>query len=258
MPHELIASYLKLPVFLLVASRLGGLIMFQPVLGALSVPANIRVMLVLGLAALVTPFVDLPADAPTALAELVLAMGREMLIGILVGLAVWLCFLGLQMAGQLIAQESGLAMGQIADPASGIQQTVLSSFYVNFCVAVYLIVGGHRAVLRACLDTFDSIPLLGDRSIVAGATELLLDAFALGAAVAIRVAAPAVITLFMVNIALGFLSRTVPTINIATVGFSMKALIGFLIMAISLPTAMDAFTGALENVVGWLGDLTGG
>ena len=57
MPFDLLAVYLNLPVFAMVASRLGGLIMFQPVLNSLSIPLNLRVMFVLALAALVTPLV---------------------------------------------------------------------------------------------------------------------------------------------------------------------------------------------------------
>jgi flagellar biosynthetic protein FliR len=90
---------------------------------------------------------------------------------------------------------------------------------------------------------------------VAGGTALLLDVLTLGGEVAICVAAPAVITLFMANIAMGFISRTVPQLNIAVLGFSFKALVGFLIMAISLPVAVGAFTGAVERVVGWLEEL---
>jgi flagellar biosynthesis protein FliR len=66
MPLELFVPYLKLPVFLLVASRLGGLMASQPVLGGYAIPANIRVLLVLGLAALVTPFVQLSSVAPVS------------------------------------------------------------------------------------------------------------------------------------------------------------------------------------------------
>ena len=76
-----------------------------------------------------------------------------------------------------------------------------------------------------------------------------------GMTVAIRVAAPAVITLLLITVALGFISRTVPQLNIATVGFSLKSLIAFVIMAVSLPTAMEIFTDQLVNVVGLIEQL---
>lgn len=248
---ELFGAYLNLPVFLMVASRLGGLIMFQPILSSLAIPVNLRALFVLALAMLVTPFVTLDAAAPTEPAAIAMALAFELSIGLLIGSVLACCFMGLQMAGLLIAQESGLAFGQIADPSTGDEQTVLSSFYLNVGIVAFLILGGHRAVLMSCLRTFEAVPLLGGSHGAIDAT-VLVEAVSLGAQVAIRVAAPAVITLFLLNIALGFISRTIPQLNIATVGFSLKGLMGFVIMAVSLPTAMGVFADQLDTVVAWI------
>jgi flagellar biosynthetic protein FliR len=252
MPLELIAPYLKLPVFLLVASRLGGLVMFQPILGGYAVPTHIRLLLVIGLAALVTPFVALTSAAPTQPATIALAMGGEMLLGVLMGLAVRMCFLGLQVGGQVIAQESGLAFGQIADPSTGDEESIISTLYLQLGAVVFLIVGGHRALIAIALDTFRTIPLLGDSGTIMPGTELLLDTLALSGEIAVRVAAPVIVTLFLVNAAMGFVSRTVPQFNILTIGFSLKGLVAFVLMAIALPAALEAFTDALEMTVDWV------
>ena len=137
MPSELLGAYLKLPVFLLVASRLGGLVMFQPVLSGYAVPTNVRVLLVIGLAALVTPFVGLSGAAPTKPLAIAFAMGSEILLGVLMGLVVRMCFLGLQLGGQVIAQESGLAFGRIADPSTGAEQSIISNLYVQLGAVVF-------------------------------------------------------------------------------------------------------------------------
>ena len=258
MPLELLTLYMKLPVFMMVCARLAGLVMFQPILGAMAIPMRVRVLLVIAMSALVTPFVHFAGVLPDTPLGLAIALGGELLLGSLVGLVVAICFVGVQMGGTLIAQESGLAFGRIADPSTGESMAVLSAVYVQLTGVVYLIVGGHRAVLAVCLDTFETIPLLGETGLAKAGAEMLVDALTVGGMVAIRVAAPAVLTLFLVNMALGFISRTVPQLNIVTIGFSLKALIGFVIMAISLPSAMMAFTDALELSLGWLSQLTGG
>jgi flagellar biosynthetic protein FliR len=257
MPYELIAHYLKLPVFAMVVSRLGAMIMFQPMFGALSVPMKLRALFVFGLAALVTPLIETNVQLPDTPGGLALALGSEALLGFLIGLVLRLCFLGLQMGGQLVAQESGLAFGQVADPSTGDQQSVLATFYLQMGAVIYLIVGGHRIVVAACLDSFRSIPLLAAGGTHLIGAELVVDALAVGAQVAVQVAAPAILTLFLVHIALGFVSRTVPQINIATVGFSLKGMVAFFIAAVSLPAAATAFTNALEQIVGWITELTG-
>ncbi len=258
MPFELLAQYLKLPVLALVAARLAGLIMFQPVLGAMSIPGKFRVMLVLGLAALITPMVSLPAAAPDTPLAIVFAMGAEVLLGGMIGMVSVACFLGLQWGGQMVAQESGLAFGQIANPETNLQDTIVSIFYLQLAVAVFLILGGHRALVSVCLDTFETIPLLGDRHAALLGTDFLFKTMSIGGHVAFRVAAPAMLALFLVNLAMGFVSRTMPQLNILAIGFSLKAMVAFLLMAVSLPSAADAFISSLERAHLWLNQLING
>jgi len=249
MPGELLTAYLKLPVFALVLTRLTGLVLLQPVLGSLAIPLRVRALLVLGLAALLTPFVSPPQAVPGTPGGLALAMAGELALGALMGLAVRMCFLGLELAGFLIATESGLAFGQIVDPGTGNEESILTTFYAQLGAAVFLIVGGHRALIEICMHTFRTVPLLGADGLLAGGVELAVDALALAGQIAIRAAAPVIVTLFLANVALGFLSRTVPQLNILTVGFSLKGLLVFALAAAALPPGFEAFTEVLEQVV---------
>lgn len=255
MPFELLAWYTHLPTFALVASRLGGLIMFQPMLGALSIPSRFRAMLILGLAAVVTPIVTLNHDAPTDPWLVALACAQEFALGILLGLAVRLCFLGLQIGGTLIAQEAGLAYGQTIDPTTDYEQDFLSVFYVQLASVIFLIVGGHRVLVTSALDTFKAIPLLGAATDLEAATELLMNSLAVGAELGLRIAAPVVLTMLLVNTVLGFLSRSMPQMNLMTIGFSLKTLVTLCLLAVAIPTGMDAFLDSLEEVTDWIGDL---
>lgn len=258
MPYGLLSDYLKLPIFLMVAARLAGMLLFQPILASRNVPVGVRLALVLGLSALVTPLVRWTPTLPDTALGLALALAGELLIGGLIGLVVAVAFVGVQMGAELVAQESGLAFGQIVDPTSGQSLSVLSVFYSQFVAVVYLIVGGHRAVLTACLDTFQTIPPLGDGGAAQVGVDLLVRSLALGGSVAVRVAAPAMVTMFLVTLTLGLISRTVPQLNVATVGFMLKTLIGFLIMAAALPATLAAFTDGLEAGLTWLHEFVHG
>lgn len=250
MPLELAGAFARLPVFLLVVGRLAGMLMFQPVLGSLSIPMRVRALFAAGLGLVLTPLVRLPATAPDSVGGVLLALGNELLVGALIGLVIRLVFLAMELAGLLIAQESGMAFAQLADPSTGAHGDVLGILYVQLGVVVYLVLGGHRAVVAACLDTFESIPLLSERSLVTAGPELLSEALALGAQTAVRIAAPVLLTLILVNVALGLVGRTLPQLNIAILGFSIKGIIVFVLIAASLPAAVEVFSGALEEAVG--------
>jgi flagellar biosynthesis protein FliR len=252
MPVEALAAYLKLPVFALVAARIGGLLLFQPILGALSIPMTVRSLFILGLAALLTPLVPLPAQVPDTPLGLTLALGSEILIGALLGLLCALCFIGLQMGGLLVAQEVGVAFGQIVDPNTEDEETIHGVFYLQLVAVIYLIVGGHRAVVTACLDTFERLPLLSINTPQALSVELLARALTLSGEIALRVAGPILLTLFLVNLALGLVSRTMPQLNVLAVGFSLKGLIAFAVMAAALPLTVTTFLHALDQTCRWV------
>lgn len=249
MPVGLLETYLKLPVFALVVARLAGMILFQPILGALAVPGNVRALLVLGLAVLITPIVNFQGAPPIGLLGLLIGMAGELMLGALIGLVLVMCLVGVQMGGMLIAQESGLAFGQIANPMLDEEDTVLGAFYVQLAAVLFLIAGGHRLVVSACLDSFASIPLLDAASSERVGPGLLLDALQAGCVLAFHVAVPTLLALFLVNVALAFISRTMPQLNVTTLGFSIKTLIAFALMAISLPAAATAFTSVLQEAM---------
>lgn len=251
------AIVLRLPLLALVAGRLAGIIMFLPLISGLSIPVRVRALFVLALAMLVTPLVHMPQTLPTDVMALALAVGAEFLLGVVMGLALRLVYTGLEIAGLMIAQQAGLAFSQIADPATGVRSSLLSSFYVQVGSIAFLILGGHRVLVAAALDTFRTIPLIGGGQVWLDGVPMLLDAVMVGASIAVRVAAPVVLTLFLVNVALGFVGRTVPQLNIITVGFPIKGLAAMVLIAATLPPAMEAFTTALDEVAQWVAALGG-
>jgi flagellar biosynthetic protein FliR len=242
----------------MVAARIAGMVMFMPMIGGLSVPARLRALFVFALAVLITPLVPVPEVLPTNVAAIALAVAAELMLGALMGLALRAVFTGLEIGGLLIAQQAGLAFGQIADPTTGVESSLLSSFYVQIGSMVFLVLGGHRVLIAAALDTFNTIPLLRDHGSFLNGVELLMEAITVGASVAVRVSAPVVLTLFLVNVALAFVGRTVPQLNIITVGFPIKGLAAMVLIAASLPASMEVFTIALDEVAGWVGAFTGG
>lgn len=242
---------LHLPVLALIVGRIAGIVMFLPVIGGTTVPVRIRALLVFGLTILIGPAVPLPAYLPDTLLSLGLAVGQELLLGVLMGLVVRAVFIGVETGATLIAQESGLAYGSIVDPMNGVEQTVLSVFYVQTASVVFLLIGGHRMVLGAALDTFRSLPLLAGGGPLAAGVDRVFDALLLGGELAIRVAAPVVAAMFLVNIVLGLLSRTVPQLNVTTIGFSLKGLVGFVLIALSLPAVFEGTIDAFDQALLW-------
>ncbi|GAF97676.1 unnamed protein product [marine sediment metagenome] len=75
--------------------------------------------------------------------------------------------------------------------------------------------------------------------------------------IAIRVAAPAILALMLALVSLGFISRTVPQLNILTVGFPIKLGIALLVMALTMmslePLLLDGLALGLDAIRAGLG-----
>lgn len=248
-PFELLSSYLNLPTFLLVVSRIGGIVMFLPMLGGASVPMQIRALLILGLGFVIAPVVSLGTTVPSDPGALTFGLAGEFAIGVVIGIALRMCFVGLQIGAQLIAQESGTAFAQIVDPNVGSESDMLGVFYTQLAGVVFLILGGHRALVGGTLDSFKKVPLLQGRFDPGQSSDLIVSSMTAGCELGLRVAAPVLVTLLVVNVALGFLARTFPQLNVITVGFSIKGVLAFVLVAVTLPAGMDVFLSVLETTV---------
>ena len=57
--------------------------------------------------------------------------------------------------------------------------------------------------------------------------------------IALRVAAPVVSSLFLVNLGMGILGRAVPQINVFVTSFQVTIMVGFLVIMISMPLFLN-------------------
>jgi len=234
------------PAFLLVMFRLMGLFMFGPVFGANVVPRRVKVMLALVLAFCIYPIIPPQAPVGLTLGNLAVAAGGEMLIGAIIGYLASLPLVAMQLAGVLIGHQLGLGLAQVFNPEFNEQTEVFSQFLFLAGLAAFLILDGHHAMIHALVVSFDNVPLGGylpDASVVQAVVALLTAGFVL----AVQVAAPLLAVIFLETLALGFVARTVPQLNILSLGFPLRIIVGFFMMAIITTLMFDALHAVMRD-----------
>jgi flagellar biosynthesis protein FliR len=235
--------------FALVLVRVLPLVMIAPIFGSSHVPARVRVALGLALALLIVP-VELAKSTPRSdtFGGFTVLAGAEALIGLTLGLGILLLFASMHVAGQLISQMSGMHLAEVFDPGFETSQPVFSQLLTLATMAVFFLIGGHRKVMEALLDTFAWLPAgqgMFSRSVFDAASSLLTQSFALG----IRAAAPAMVSLLLATLILGLVSRTLPQLNVMALGFGINALVGSIALGASLGAAVWVFQEQLEPFV---------
>jgi flagellar biosynthetic protein FliR len=215
----------KLLLFTLVLTRVGGLTMTAPIYGTKDIPMQVRALLAVALAALITPSQwNVAVDYSGSVFQYLIFIGGELLIGLSLGMGIVILFSGIQLAGQLIGRVSGLMLADVFDPAVGVSVPLFSRLLFFVSMAVFVCIGGHRMVMAALLDTFQAIPPGGGGlplSVAAALEELLAQSFSLG----IRAAAPMVTAVLLSTLVLGLISRTLPQLNILAVGFGLNSML---------------------------------
>lgn len=216
----------------LLLARPAMLVMVSPVFGGQSAPPYVRVGLALLLAVLSLPLVAVPA-VPT-LGALGLIVLREMAIGLALGLAVGAVLAGAELGGQLASGQLMLSYGSVIDPQGGARNTLLASLYGNLALLTFFAINGHHALLRALADSYQALPIgvgaIAD-SLAGSVMRLLGVVFQFG----LRLAAPVIVVMLVVELATGLISRAAPALNLMVVGTPVRLIIGLLVVAAVVP-----------------------
>jgi flagellar biosynthesis protein FliR len=234
-----------LPLFLLALTRVSGMVFLAPVFGNPALPAKVKALLSLLLALLFFPMLRAPVPS-WDLGTLLLAAGGELAVGMAIGFAASLLFAGVHLAGQIVDQELGLQGANLLDPLTSETVTIAGQFKMILATLVFLLINGHHLLLSAVGDSFRAVPPLAF-SPSAGAALALSDGLAGGLfRMAVQIAAPTLVTVFLVTVAIAFMARAVPEMNVFVLGFALRLTAGMIVIALGVGIFVSEFA---ERVV---------
>jgi flagellar biosynthetic protein FliR len=224
------------PVFALVFFRLAGLMLFAPLFGSSRIPRRVKIMFALVMAMAVSTSLHIDASRlPQTTWGMAIGIGGEILFGLAMGTVVSFVFIAAQWAGEIIGQQMGLNISEVLDPQYGQAGSLIGDMYFMLTMVVFLspVVRGHHALIRGVRASFDSLPLASvgvDQSIV----DMIVGLFQASAALAIQLAAPMLMTMLIVDLALGCIGRAMPQMNVMAMGLTLRSIIGVVVLILGL------------------------
>lgn len=217
----------------MVLGRTSGIFLSAPIFSARQLPVRLKVLMAVVLSLIISMVA--PVESTKTLNSpgiFALAVASEILVGYALGFVVYLAFAAIQLAGQLIDMQMGFGIVNVIDPQSGTQVPLVGNFQYLIALLVFLSIDGHHMIIRALYNSYKLIPVLGarfDGQFVQFIVGLAGSMFV----VAVQIAAPIVAAIFLSDIALGFLARTVPQMNVFIVGLPLKIFGGlFMLLAV--------------------------
>ena len=221
-------------VFMLVLCRVGALMLTAPYFSERAIPTRAKLGFALVLTLVVMPAVPIGSlVVPTSAAASVVLIFREVLIGIIIGYAAQTVFAGILLAGQVASFQMGLALARAFDPSSGTQSTVVATFYRWAGLATFLVIDGHHHLIRGVAGSYRTVGI-GQATFDGTALQIVMDLLGNLFRIAIQVAAPAVVVLFITQSVLALMNRAIPQMHVFLVGLPLMLTLGFLTMAFSI------------------------
>ena len=218
--------------FLLTLFRVSLVVFLLPFFGGEGIPMQVKGALCLLLSVALWPALSFSGVAfPAHPFSIALMMVSEILLGLTIGLVIRFLFAAIQTGGMLIGFQMGFSMVNVVDPDSGVSESVTSHFLYMIALLTFLCINGHLYLLHALAMSFKFIPP-GGMVITPHMYKGILSFSGQIFVLAIKIAAPVMIAIFLVDLALALISRAAPQMHVLIVGFPIKITVGFLFLGI--------------------------
>ena len=226
---------IRLDLFILMFIRITALIVTSPIFGRKTLPNIIKICL-----CLTTTYLLFAANMDAAQPEYdsFLEFGmlciKEMLFGLVLGFTVTLFFSLVQISGQYIDMQMGFGMVNVLDVQSNVSVPITGNLLNIVLIITFFGVNGHLKLIYILGSTFTQIPV-GTIVLNPAIGMTALEVFILAFLLSVHVALPLIASGLLGEVALGFIIRAVPQVNIFVVGIPIKILLGFLMLLLVLP-----------------------
>ena len=246
----------QLVALMLGAARAGAWLMLCPPFNSRLIPAQVKVLLSIGLTLPMTPY--LTASVPSMKVSAIIgAAALQVFVGASLGFITYLFFSAVQAAGDLLDVFGGFTLAAAYDPLSMNQSSVFGRFYNLVAVTLLFASNAHQMILRGFLQSYRTVPLDATFDLATFAKVLTVGVGEMVVAT-VQIAGPLIAVLFLTDVAFGLLNRVAPALNAFQLGFPAKI---FLLLTLSgtaiavLPRVLDTL---IDKAVVAVVRLTGG
>lgn len=225
---------------LLLSLRIAPTLAFAPPFTLIRVPASVRLLLSIGLALwLVAGHPEQTWQSGFWERGLFITAASELFLGIALALALQLAFAALLVAGRAVDIQAGFGLAVIVDPATRAQLPLVGTLFAYAAAALFFATDGPADLLAVWSQSVAQVPL-GSAGI-GGDVGLLGSYLTAVFVMAFGAAGLMMLVLFLIDMAIAFMSRTMPQMNVLVLGFQVKTLATLVALPIAISLAAGLF-----------------
>ena len=216
----------------MVFARIGALLFSFPLFSSQNIPVKVRLGLAAVAACLISPLLP-PLPSPISSWQIILLLFGEILIGLCFGFVCRMIFFAIEVAGGIIATETGLMLSAAFNPLSSAGESAASVLLHWLAIILFFTLDLHHWLLVAFQKSYLILPVGG----VAAGEALLTDVLSKSSAifsVAVQMVAPVITASFAVTLLFSLLARAVPQMNAFSESFAARIVAGLAVFGMGL------------------------
>jgi flagellar biosynthetic protein FliR len=222
-------------VFILILARVTSLFAVAPVFGHPALPFQLKIWLSLFISYILLMIQDVKSiDLNLELIGFFLLVIKEVMVGLVIGIASWTIFSAVRYAGNLMGLGIGLSASSMLDPENSKPVPVIGQIKYALAILIFLMLNGHHFILQTLKLSYDVVPFsrfgISD-GFLDSSIKMVSFIFIAG----FKISAPAIVAFFLTDIANGVLSRVFPQMNVFMFAFAVKIFVGFFVLITTVP-----------------------
>jgi len=248
---DLFNLYQYLVIFFIASLRISSFLISAPFFSLGGIPLQVRIVAGISLTAFLFPVIKVPDLQTMPGFNLFLIILSEIGIGLSVGLVLTIIFSAAAVAGEKIASTAGLSMSSMIDPQSGGQTLVLSTVLILFLISCFLSLDGHLFIIKMLMESYVYLPI-GLSINFLQASNIAIETFGDTLYLAALISLPVVGGLLLIQVSIGVITRSAPTLNLFSFGFPIALIAVFVFLYAGVGPISDAFsdlTGTAINLI---------
>lgn len=262
MPIDLMSllSPKNLILFVVVFTRLSGMITTIPLISTYQIPIQIKVWFMAVMAFIMFPIVLAKTGfpIPTSMPELTIILMKEFIIGYVVGFVANVIYIGVSIAADLISMQMGLTAAQAMNPMTGDTSPIFTQAYTILASFIFIGMNGYQWIFSAIYKSFAILPP-GYNFVVTGTfTNNVITLTSQMFLIGLGIALPIFSVLVLTDVLLGFTAKMMPKMNIFMVALPLKIYLGLILFIMLISPTCSQIYSMFENYLTSITSILGG
>ncbi len=239
-------------LYSLTLPRLMACFIFLPILNKQTLGGTmVRNGVLCSLALFIFPMInqqDLPTETDGI--WLMIVLGKEVLLGLLIGFVAAIPFWAIEAAGFLVDNQRGAAMASMFNPTLGSQSTPTAVLLTQTLITLFFSGGGFVAFIYALFNSYASWYVISFfPSVTEEWVHFFYAQFEQLMWLGVLMSAPLVLAMFLAEFGLALISRFAPQLNVFFLAMPIKSAIASVLLIVYLALMMNHFQALFSEIV---------